>query len=236
MKVLGLIPARGGSKSIPRKNVLPLAGKSLIERAAECARASAALDRVILSTDEADIAELGRRAGLEVPFLRPAELAADTTPMIDVVLHALGHLRQQDYAPDAVMVLQPTSPLRRPHHIREAVALLATHPESSGVCSISPIPKDLCPHYLVKPGAGGYLEFFMPDGGNYRRRQDVPQAWRRTGTIFLTRTDVLVNERSFYGQRCLTMELPPAEVLNIDEPADWEEAERRLRLEEGRAS
>jgi CMP-N-acetylneuraminic acid synthetase len=236
MKVLGLIPARGASKAIPRKNVLPLLGKSLVERTFECARASAALDRVILSTDEPEIAELGRRIGLEVPFQRPGDIAGDTTPMIDVVVHALSTLGQQGYTPDAVMVLQPTSPLRRPHHIRDTVALLATHPEASGVCTVCPMPKELCPHYLVKMSPDGYLEFFMPDGANYRRRQDVPQAWRRDGTIFLTRTNVLIDERSFYGQRCLTLELKPAEVLNIDEPADWEEAERRLGLEERRAS
>jgi CMP-N,N'-diacetyllegionaminic acid synthase len=236
MRVLGIIPARGGSKAIPRKNLLPLLGKSLIERTFETARASGALDRIILSTDEREIVELGRRIGLEVPFERPAEFAGDTSPMIDVVVHSITTLGQTGYAPDAVMVLQPTSPLRQPRHIRDSVALLQAHPEADGVCTVSPLPKELCPHYLVKIGPTGYLEFFMPDGARYRRRQDVPQAWRRDGTIFLTRTDVLLNQRSFYGERCLTLELEPTEILNIDEPADWEEAERRLRLEEGRAS
>jgi CMP-N-acetylneuraminic acid synthetase len=236
MRVLGVIPARGGSKAIPRKNVLPLLGKSLIDRTFECAQASGALDRIILSTDEPEIADLARRIGLEVPFQRPPELASDASPMIDVVLHAMKGLAGTGYAPDAVMVLQPTSPLRRPRHVRDAVALLEAHPEASAVCTVCPLPKELCPHYLVKIDPQGYLQFFMPDGPQYRRRQDVPQAWRRDGTIFLTRTGVLLDQRDFYGPRCLTLELKPNEVLNIDEPADWEEAERRLRLEEGRAT
>jgi CMP-N-acetylneuraminic acid synthetase len=232
MKVLAVIPARGGSKSIPHKNLLPLLGRSLIERTFECAQQSGILDRVVLSTDAPEIAALGRRIGLEVPFERPLALAGDESPMIDVIVHALTTFAQAGYAPDAVLVLQPTSPLRQPRHIRDAVALLEASPGADGVCSVCPLPKELCPHYLVKITEAGYLDFFMPDGARYRRRQDVPQAWRRDGTIFLTRTGVLLEQRSFYGQHCLPLVLSPEEILNIDEPADWDEAERRLRLEE----
>jgi CMP-N-acetylneuraminic acid synthetase len=227
MKVLGMVPARGGSKAIPGKNLLPLLGKSLIERAAESARQAGVLDRLVLSTDSPDIAAAGERAGLEVPFLRPAELAGDRSGMLEVALHLLAALAETGYRPDALMVLQPTSPLRRPEHIRRAVELLQADAQADAVCTLSPVPKELCPHYLVKI-TDGRMEFFMPDGARYTRRQDVPQAWRRDGTIFLTRSAVLQEQRSFYGRRCLPLELPPDEVLNIDEPADWREAERRL--------
>jgi CMP-N,N'-diacetyllegionaminic acid synthase len=231
MKVLGLIPARGDSKGIPRKNIKPLLGKSLVQRTIECARASAALDRVVLSTDSAELAALGRQHGVEVPFLRPASLAQDDSPMIDVAVHLLDVLRAQDYAADAVLVLQPTSPLRRPSHIQQAIRMLADDPAADAVCSVTPVPKGLCPHYLVKV-EGTEMRFFMPDGHLYTRRQAVPQAWRRDGTIFLTRVRTLIQARNFYGDRCLALELAESDVLNVDEPADWEEAERRLRERE----
>ncbi len=171
---------------------------------------------------------MGKRAGLEVPFLRPAELAQDSTGMLEVALHLLAVMSAEGYEPDALMVLQPPSPLRRPDHIRRAIQMLESSPQADSVCSVYPLPKDLCPHYLVKI-QDGRLEFFMPDGARYTRRQDVPQAWKRDGTVFLTRTTVLREQRSFYGRYCLPLELSPHEALNIDEPQDWEEAERRLR-------
>src|SRR6059058_989062 len=122
--VLGLVPARGGSKGVPGKNVRPLAGHTLLEYTARAARESGVVDRVILSTDSLEIADAGRRAGLEVPFMRPAALAADDTPMVPVIEHALGEIARHGWSPDIVVLLQPTSPLRRPEHIRDAVAKL----------------------------------------------------------------------------------------------------------------
>ncbi len=225
MKILGLIPARGGSKGLPGKNIRPLLGRSLIERAFESARASGALDRIVLSTDDPMIAAEGRRIGLEVPFLRPAELASDTSPMMDVAIHALTALASEGYMADVLVLLQPTSPLRTPEHIRRGVQLLDGY---DAVCTVVPVPKDLCPHYLMKIGDDGFLTFFMPDGPRYTRRQDVPQAYRRDGTLFITRASVILEQRSFYGARCVPLLLSPDESLNIDTPEDWAEAERRL--------
>jgi CMP-N,N'-diacetyllegionaminic acid synthase len=225
LRVLGLIPARGGSKAIVRKNVRPLAGKSMVERAYECARDSGVLDRIILSTDDPEIAGIARSCGLEVPFMRPPALAGDATPMMDVVIHALETLGMEGYRPDAVMLLQPTSPLRKPAHLVEAVCLLNDH---ESVCSVVPLPKDLCPHYVMKIDVDGYLDYFLPDGACYTRRQDVPQAYRREGTAFLTRAEVLLEQRSFYGRRCLPMIVPKEDSLNVDSEEEWEEAERRL--------
>jgi CMP-N,N'-diacetyllegionaminic acid synthase len=228
MKTLGLIPARGDSKGVPRKNVRPLAGKSLLQRTFEVACEVGELDRIILSTDDEEIAGLGRELGIEVPFLRPPQLARDDAPMIDVAIHALRFLQDQDYTPDALLLLQPTSPLRRPAHIRVAVRLLG---DNDSVCSVIPLPKDVCPHFVMQIGADGFLQYFMPDGAGYTRRQDVPQAYQRDGTIYLTRTRTILEERSFYGERCQPLVIDPANSLNIDEPADWAEAERRFSVE-----
>lgn len=229
-RILGLIPARGGSKMLPRKNIKPLCGKSLIQRTWESAQASGVLDRVVLSTDDPEMARHGRELGVEVPFLRPAAFAQDASPMIDVAIHALDTLRTQEgYVPDALMILQPTSPLRSPDHIRQAVLLLACY---DAVCSVLPLPQDLSPYYLMKIREDGCLDFFMADGARFTRRQDLPVAYQREGTIFLTRTEVILQQRSFYGAKCKPMVMDPAEVLNIDTPEDWENAER---LFKGRA-
>jgi CMP-N,N'-diacetyllegionaminic acid synthase len=227
MKVLGLIPARGGSKTIPEKNIKALAGKSLIQRTFECAVESGVLDQIVLSTDSVEIAQAARGFGLGVPFMRPPELAGDDAPMIEVAIHALAFMAQEGCRHDALLILQPTSPLRRPGYIREALRLLEGN---DSVCSVAAVPKALCPHYLMKITTGGVLDYFMPDGDRYTRRQDVPQAYVRDGSIFLTRTSVLLSERSFYGQRCVPLVIPYEEALNIDEVADWEEAERQLAI------
>lgn len=223
MRILGLIPARGGSKGIPGKNLKNLAGKSLLQRTFECAAASGVLERIVLSTDDTAAAGAAGAMGLEVPFMRPAALAGDESPMIDVAIHALTELDRGGYRPDALMLLQPTSPLRLPEHVGKAASLLG---ENEAVCSVVPLPLDLCPHYVMKVTAEGYLDHFLPEGSRYTRRQDVPPAYRRDGTIFLTRTEVIIEQRSFYGSRCVPLFIDPGESLNIDTPEDWIEAER----------
>jgi N-acylneuraminate cytidylyltransferase len=228
MKVLGLITARGGSKGLPGKNLMSLGGRSLLERTCECARQSDVLDRVILSTDSPAIMAAGEELGIEVPFRRPDELAADDSPTIAAIIHALHYFTQHGYVPDAVMVLQPTSPFRRPGYIQEAVQILESQPEVDAVCGVVPIPKEMCPHYVMKITADGLLDNFLPDGAQYTRRQDVPQAYKRDGTLYLTRTQVLLQQRNLYGDRCVPLVVDPAASLTIDTPEDWDEAERRI--------
>lgn len=225
MKILGLIPARGGSKALPGKNIRPIAGKSMIQRAFECASACREVDRVVLSTDDEQIASSAREIGLEVPFMRPAEFARDESPMIDVAVHALTALAAEGYTPDALLLLQPTSPLRRPGHVAQAVSLLG---DNDSVCSVIEVPQEYSPHYVMKIGGSGYLEYFMPDGSRFTRRQDVPRAYKREGTIFFTRSSVLLDQRSFYGTRCVPMLIPVKESSNIDTLEDWNDVERRL--------
>lgn len=231
MRILGLIPARGGSKGVPGKNIKPFAGRTLVERAYESAARSGVVDRVILSTDDSEIAEIGCRAGIEVPFMRPAELAGDSAPMIDVAVHALKRLAEDGYSPDALLLLQPTSPLRKPEHIVRAVRMLEGH---DSVCSVIAVPRELCPHYLMRINESGYLDYFMPDGGSYTRRQDVPPAYKRDGAIFLTLADIILRQRTFYGNKCVPLVLESAEYLPVDTPEEWEASERAVASAEKR--
>jgi len=226
LAVLAVVPARAGSKGVPGKNERLLAGKTLVVRAAEAARASGVVDRCVLSTDSERIAELGREAGLEVPFLRPAELARDDSPMQPVIEHALHEVEREGFRPDAVLVLQPTAPLRTGKHIAAAVRLLDESGADS-VVSVVEIPKHLSPHYAMRI-SGERLEPFLPEGAAITRRQDVEPAFTRDGTVYAVRRDVLVDRHDLYGSDCRPLVLPAAESVNIDSPEDWAAAEAIL--------
>ena len=224
--VLGLVPARGGSKGIPGKNLRPLAGKSLLSYTAAAAQDSGVLDRVVLTTDSQEIAEARRALGLEVPWLRPPELAGDDAPMLPVVRHAVGALEQAGWTPDIVVLLQPTAPLRRPEHLRRAVELLRQS-DASSVVSVVEIPAHFRPAYALHV-VDGRLEFVLPQGRMLGRRQDAPRAYSRDGTVYAFWRDQAMDGDDIYGERCLPLVLGRHESVNLDDPEDWLEAERRL--------
>jgi len=226
LRVLGLVPARGGSKGVPGKNVRPLAGHTLLEYTARAARESGVLDRIILSTDSPEIAEAGRLAGLEVPFMRPATLAADDTPMVPVVEHALTEVSRHDCSPDIVVLLQPTSPLRRPDHIRDAVSMLRDTGADS-VVTVVELPRQLSPDYVMRI-EGGRLKAFLPDGARITRRQDARPAYSRDGTVYAFRRSTIERTGGIYGEDCRPLLIDARDSLSIDSPADWDEAERLL--------
>lgn len=225
MRILAMIPARGGSKGIKLKNLKELSGKSLVQHTFEIAAQVKGLDRIILSTDDERIATHAQSLGIDVPFMRPAEFAQDSSPMIDVILHALDRLKAEEgYVPDALMLLQPTSPLRKVAHLERAIELLETqHAES--VCSVIPLPLDICPHYVMKLSPEGYLDYFLPEGRKIKRRQDVVPAYKREGSVYLTRVEALYQYRNVYGTRCVPMIIDPNESVNIDTMEDWRKAE-----------
>jgi CMP-N,N'-diacetyllegionaminic acid synthase len=224
--VLAIVPARGGSKGVPRKNVRPLAGHSLLKYVQDAARTAVRLDRTILSTDDDDIAAEGLRVGLEVPFKRPAELARDDTPMVEVIRHAIAWIEGQGKSPEFVVLLQPTSPLRRGQHIDDAVNLLVNSGADS-VVTVVAVPKHLSPDYVMKI-EDGMLRPFLPEGARITRRQDVRPAYFRDGTVYAFRRDTLARHGTIYGERCLPLTIDARESLSIDSPDDWAEAERRL--------
>jgi len=224
--VLALIPARGGSKGLPGKNLLPMAGQSLVARAAAVARESGVVDRIVVSTDSREIADEARRAGIEVPFMRPAALAADDTPMLPVVQHALESLEAQGWAAEIVLLLQPTSPLRRPAHLRDAVATLRAG-GADAVVSVVELPRHMSPDYVMRI-AEGQLTPFLPEGERLTRRQDARPAYVRDGTVYAFWRATLAEHGTIYGRRCLPLIVPAEDSITIDAPGDWVVAERLL--------
>lgn len=224
--VLGLVPARGGSKGVPGKNVRLLAGRPLIDYTAQAARESGVLDRVVLSTDSTEIAEVGRRCGLDVPFLRPASLAADDTPMLPVIRHAMETLAAGGWMADVIVLLQPTSPLRRPAHIRDVVKRLRSSNADSVVTAVE-VPRHLSPDYVMRI-EDGLLKPFLPEGERVTRRQDARLAYSRDGTAYAFWRATVERFDNIYGDRCEPLVIDGADSLSIDSPIDWAEAERRL--------
>jgi CMP-N,N'-diacetyllegionaminic acid synthase len=232
MKVLGVITARGGSKGIPGKNLKLLAGKPLIVYTIEAAARAGVFDRVIVSTDDRAIADVARGEGCEVPFLRPPELARDDTPHLAVMQHAVAWLRDHEaYQPDAVMILQPTSPLRRAEDIRDAAALLQ-HSGADSVLTVSEVSPHMHPMRALRVADDGSATLFAtgePVRRRINRRQDLPPAWVMNGAVYAFRTAVLfAGEPSLYGDRTVALKMPAPYGLSIDEPDDWVAAEAAL--------
>lgn len=228
MNVLALITARGGSVGLPRKNVLPLGGKPLIvhsiEAAAAARSANADISRIVVSTDDPEIAEVSRRFGAEVPFLRPETLARPDTPSLPVVEHAVAALEAEG-APrfDWVLLLQPTSPLRTAGDIREALRLAAQGSATAviGVTeanSSHPAKLRVIEDGLLRPYLGGEVV-------QTRRQELGSDVYKTNGAIYLARRGVLLEEGSFYGKRPLAYVMPPERSIDIDTPLDFEIAE-----------
>lgn len=220
LRVLGLIPARGGSKGVPRKNLRPLGGRPLLGYTTGAALAARSLDRVVLSTDDREIAAVGTALGVEVPFLRPPDLAADDTPMLDVLTHALEAL---DEAYDAVCLLQPTSPFRPTGLIDRCVARFGDGGVDA-VATVVPVPAEHNPHWVYLPDADGHLRLATGEDTPIGRRQDLPPAYHRDGSVYVFATAGIRAGRP-YGDRLAGVVLDPAGLVNIDDAADWARAE-----------
>ena len=228
--IVGLIPARGGSKSIPRKNLAFVAGRPLLTYTAQAALGAARLDRVILTTDDAEIAEAGRALGIEVPFLRPAVLAGDETGMLPVMRHALDWLAAQGTETAALVLLQPTSPLRISRHIDEAVALLLTS-NAETVVSVVEVPHNFGPASVMTSSEDGRLAPFLP-GPPILRRQDKPRVFARNGPAILAIRSAALRRGTLYGEPTLGYRMSAADSLDIDEPDDLWLAEQYIRRRE----
>lgn len=227
MRVLGIVTARGGSKGIPRKNVALLLGKPLLAYTAEAALASNRISRTVLSTDDPEIARVGRQLGLEVPFLRPAELAKDDTPTIPVLQDVVRRLEDAGDCYDAILTLQPTNPLRRVEDINGAVELLERTGADS-VISFSDVG-ERHPARMKRIDADGRVSdppFAEEFEG--KPRQQLPKLYLRDGSIYLTRRAVLMEQSSLKGSDCRAWLMPEERSLNIDTPFDLLLAEQLL--------
>ena len=227
-RVLCLIPARGGSKGVPRKNLKVLGDRPLLQYTAESALASKRLIRVILSTEDEEIEALGRRYGLEVPFIRPIELARDETPMLPVAQHAIRALEAEGDRFDALCLLQPTNPLRRPEDIDACIELLERS-DADAVVTVLPVPVEYNPHWVYFRDADGFLCLSTGESTPVPRRQELPAAFHRDGTVYVTRRDVLMERNSFYGSRLICYPMDPSRSINIDTMEDWVRVEERIR-------
>jgi CMP-N,N'-diacetyllegionaminic acid synthase len=229
-EVLAVIPARGGSKAIPRKNLAALAGKPLIVWTIEAARASQCLSRVVVSTDDPEIADVAAASGAGVPFIRPAELAQDETPAIEPILHAVDWLNKHEgYRPDFVMILQPTSPLRQAEDIDAAVRL-AHEQKADAVVSVSPAHKH--PFWMKRVTEDGRLENFFEQPKEYVRRQDLPPAYELNGAIYLVQRELLIKSKTFYTDRTFAYVMPHERAVDVDDSWDLYLADLILRNRE----
>ncbi len=223
-RVLGVVIARGGSKGIARKNVAELCGKPLLQYTAEAALAAGQLSRVILTTENDEIAEVGRKCGLEVPFRRPDELARDDTPSLPVIQHAVRFVQQQGDSFDAVLTLQPTNPLRRAADIDGSIDLLRSSGADSVISFVDVGEKHPARMKYVE-ASGRVVDPPFAEEFEGQRRQDLQPLYLREGSIYLTRTSVLMERNSFKGEDCRAWMIPPHRACNIDCPFDLKMAQ-----------
>lgn len=224
MRVLALIPARGGSKGVPRKNVRLLGSKPLIGHTIAAARAAARIDRVVVSTEDDEIAAVAQSLGAEVPFARPSSLAQDDTPMFPVITHAVNALIADGWSPDVVCLLQPTFPFRRANDIDACVEAMESE-RADCVISVHRVPHQFNPHWVYFEKADGSLQLATGEAEPIPRRQELPPAFHRSGAVYVSRASVITERGSLYGDRVVGYETPSESSCNIDTMDDWARAE-----------
>jgi CMP-N-acetylneuraminic acid synthetase len=237
LDTVAVIPARGGSKGISHKNIRRFCGKPLLEWTARSAIGSGIFDAVVLSTDDRRIARIGRQAGLEVPFLRPAKLATDRTPTADVIRHTLDFLREERGLEFRyTFILEPTSPTRTRWHICEAFHLL----RSSGadtVAGITAVPHHYVPEKVLRMDSNGRIagRDGTPVARMKHRRQDLAVSYAFNGLIWACQTKWLLRDPpTLWGKNVVGYLIPERYAVDLDVPEDWPLAEARMRLLRGR--
>jgi CMP-N-acetylneuraminic acid synthetase len=232
-ETLALIPARGGSKSIPRKNIIDFAGHPLIAYSIAAGLAAETVTRVIVSTDDVEIAAVSRSYGAETPFLRPAEHSQDNTPDLPVFFHALEWLAEHEgYKPDIVVQLRPTSPFRRVAHIDGAVHRLIERPDADAVRTVCMPFQN--PFKMWRIGPDGLMqplgvELGIPKEPYNQPRQALPDVYWQTGYVDAAWADTIMLKNSMTGDAILPLVIDPSEWVDIDSTDDWRRAERLLK-------
>ncbi len=227
MKILGIIPARGGSKSVPNKNIKLLAGKPLLQYTVDVAKKSKNISRLILSSEDDKIIKVAQQLNLEVPFKRPINLAKDDTPTLPVIQHALKFFMEKGIYFDAVCLLQVTSPFKTSEFIDNAIDRFVKS-GADALVSVQQVPNEFNPHWTFRVNNKDNLELFTGEKQIISRRQDLPKAYHRDGTIYITKTSVLLEQNSLYGSKLSYIESPSYFNVNIDTIEDWKKAENYL--------
>lgn len=229
-RILTIIPARGGSKGLPGKNIRDLSGKPLIAWSIDAALKSRYLDKILVSTDSTEIAGVAKQFHAEVPFLRPAHLATDEAKSIDAVSHAIKWLEEHGQSFDLVMILQPTSPLRTTRDIDAAIELFFQK-NASAVISVAP-----CDHHPwwtnSLPEDGNMESFLRPEA--LSNRQGLPQYYRLNGAIYLAEITFLMENGSFFSPRTFAYLMPASSSIDIDTHLDFKLADLILAEESGK--
>ena len=215
-KILALIPARGGSKGLPRKNILPICGKPLIAWSVDKGLKSKHVDTVLVTTDSQEIAEIAKAAGAHVPFLRPAELATDKSSTYEAIRHALTFLQEKECKTfDYVVLLEPTSPLREDDDIdRMLEQLVGNAADFDSIISVGEVDEHPS---IVRRLKGPNLEPFCPELQRTTRRQDNDPAYFPYGVAYIAKTDVLLAENTFYTKRCTHFKIKHYQNYEIDD-------------------
>jgi CMP-N,N'-diacetyllegionaminic acid synthase len=223
--VVAIIPARGGSKGIPRKNVRLLCGKPLIAYTIEAALSSKLIDRVVVSTEDEEIAEVSKKCGAEV-IRRPPELTQDDTPSLPIYQHAIRHLeKMENYRPETIVILQPTSPLRIVEDIDRAIEgfLEAKYDSIVSVCEVEH------PLHWMYTLAGNRLKPVIKDGENVTRRQDAPKVYRLNGAVYVTSREIIMKENRLLGRDTRAQIMPLERSIDIDTELDFKLADLLMR-------
>lgn len=224
MKILGLIPARGGSKGVPNKNRKVLNGKPLLQYTIEAALGSKLLNRVVFSSEDDTLIKLAKSMGAEVPFVRPSNLSKDQSGTLEVVQHALKNLSEKGEVFDAICLLQVTNPFRTSKFIDEAIRKFKTS-KADTLLSVLKVPHEYNPHWTFKVYKTGHIKLTTGEDQIIKRRQDLPDTFHRDGSIYLVKTDTLLNQNTLYGKTISYIESNPKRHINIDTPKDWKKAE-----------
>ena len=221
-KVISIIPARGGSKGLPRKNILELLGRPLVGWPIQAARKSKYIDRIIVSTEDDAIADIARSQGAEAPFLRPEELAADASTSISVIEHAISFMKDQGESYDYCVLLEPTSPMTESQDVDNAIDKLdRQRPIADAIVGVSRV-EATHPAFDVKIGVNGLLEPYMAnDWANSIRRQGIPELFSFDGSLYISDIPVLLEKKGFYHSRSLPLVTPKWKSFEIDDIIDF---------------
>ncbi|MBQ26680.1 MAG: acylneuraminate cytidylyltransferase [Nitrospiraceae bacterium] len=224
--LLAIIPARGGSKGLPGKNIRPFIGLPLIAHSILLAQACAEVERIVVSTDAPEIADVARKFGAEVPFMRPAELAQDETPLWPVLRHTLEEIESRDGRQfEFVLLLDPTTPCRLPIDVVQAFHRLRAKSSADGIIGIS--EPDFSPIWHSVIERDGWMTDLISEGSNYHRRQDVPVVYRVNGTLYIWRTEFMRREKFEWRKRGkhLMYEVADFSAISVDTREEFERAE-----------
>jgi CMP-N,N'-diacetyllegionaminic acid synthase len=221
--ILALIPARGGSRRVPGKNIRPLGGKPLIAWTIETARAVSCIDEVLVSTDDSQIAQVAHDCGASVPWLRPADLATDTASSIDVIEHALAQRKRDGWTFDVLLLLQPTSPFRSTHHVEQVLHMCI---DAAGAPVVAFAPARTHPAWCFTIDEGGLARPIIAGDGTSRRSQDLPPAFEISGSLYAIGTQEFEASRGFFTPKTRALVIQERHLaIDIDDEFDWMVAE-----------